>query len=56
MDLKPLSGEEGEFLQPEICDALLKFPGVHFAFKPFLTERLEETISGATADTLHLGR
>ncbi len=49
VDLKPLSGEEGEFVQSEIRDALLKFPGVYFAIKPFLTERIEETVSGLTA-------
>ncbi len=31
VDLKPLSGEEGEFVQSEIRNALLKFPGVYFA-------------------------
>ena len=49
VDLKPLSGEEGELVQAEIRDELLKFPGVYFAIKPFLTERIEETISGTTA-------
>lgn len=52
VDLKPLSGEEGEFVQSEIRDAVLKFPGVYFAIKPFLTERIEETISGTTAEVV----
>lgn len=49
VDLQPLEGEEAEGAQFEIRDALLKFPGVYFAIKPFLTERIEETISGQTA-------
>lgn len=52
VDLKPLSGEEGEFVQSEMRDALLKFPGVYFAIKPFLTERIEEVISGTTAEVV----
>lgn len=52
VDLVPLSGKEGEFVQSEIRDALLAFPGVHFAIKPFLTERIEETISGSTAEVV----
>ena len=49
VDLQPLAGEEAEGAQFEIRDTLLKFPGVYFAIKPFLTERIEETISGQTA-------
>lgn len=49
VDLKPLKGEEAEGVQFEIRDTLLKFPGVYFAIKPFLTERIEEVISGQTA-------
>lgn len=50
VDLKPLSGEEGESVQGEIRQALSKFPGVYFAIKPFLTERIEEVLSGLTAE------
>src|SRR5213593_665235 len=46
VDLKPLSGEQAELAQSEIRDALLKFPGVYFAIKPFLTERIEEILTG----------
>lgn len=49
VDLQPLKGEEAEGAQFKIRDALLKFPGVYFSIKPFLTERIEETISGQTA-------
>jgi CzcA family heavy metal efflux pump len=46
VDLVPLSGEEAESVQTEIRDALVKFPGVYFAIKPFLTERIEEILTG----------
>jgi CzcA family heavy metal efflux pump len=52
VDLLPLGGEEAEFVQSEIRDALVKFPGVCFAIKPFLTERIEETVSGSTAEVV----
>src|SRR5213594_28289 len=46
VDLVPLKGEAAEFVQSEIRDALVKFPGVYFAIKPFLTERIEEILTG----------
>jgi len=49
VDLKPLSGEEAEGVMGEIRQALEKFPGVTFRVLPFLAERMEETLSGATA-------
>jgi CzcA family heavy metal efflux pump len=49
VDLKPLSGKEGEFAQADIRKALARIPGVSFAVKTFLTERVEETLSGYTA-------
>lgn len=49
VDLKPLSGEQAERAESRIREVLSQFPGVYFALKPFLTERIEETISGATA-------
>lgn len=52
VDLQPLQGEEAEIVQAEIRQTLTKFPGVYFALKPFLTERIEETISGATAEVV----
>src|SRR6059036_1848859 len=48
VDLVPLKGEAAEFVQSEIRDALVKFPGVYFAIKPFLTERIEEILTGVT--------
>jgi len=49
VDLEPLQGEEAELVQAEIRETLAQFPGVYFALKPFLTERIEETIAGVTA-------
>ncbi|MBS0546048.1 MAG: efflux RND transporter permease subunit [Proteobacteria bacterium] len=47
--LKPLSGAETERAQADIRAALAGIPGVGFALKTFLTERVEETLSGYTA-------
>ncbi len=52
VDLVPLKGEEAEFAQFEIRDALVKFPGVYFAIKPFLTERIEEILTGVTGQVV----
>ncbi|MBN9424262.1 MAG: acriflavin resistance protein [Candidatus Accumulibacter sp. 66-26] len=49
VDLKPLSGKEAEFAQADIRNALARIPGVSFAVKTFLAERVEETLSGYTA-------
>jgi CzcA family heavy metal efflux pump len=49
VDLQPLAGEEAEAVTGEIRQALGKFPGLTFKIMPFLTERIEETISGVTA-------
>jgi len=52
VDLVPLTGEEGEVVQSEIRQALTKFPGVYFAIKPFLTERIEEIITGVSGQVV----
>ena len=49
VDLKPLSGDEAEAAQAEVRQALAGFVGVNFAVKTFLTERVDETLSGYTA-------
>jgi CzcA family heavy metal efflux pump len=49
VDLQPLSGEEAEGVEAGIRNSLVKFPGVTFKVMPFLAERMEETISGTTA-------
>jgi CzcA family heavy metal efflux pump len=49
VDLIPMSGEEVEAFQSELRRTLGQFPGVHFLIMPFLTERIEEVLSGSTA-------
>ncbi len=50
--LKPLSGGAAETVEPEIRQILQKFPGVSFAIRPFLTERIEEILAGVTAQVV----
>jgi CzcA family heavy metal efflux pump len=51
VSLKPFDDEdEAEAAKFEIRTILSKFPGVKFAVKTFLVERIEETISGVQAD------
>ncbi len=52
VDLKPLRGGEAEFVQAEIRQTLATFPGVSFALTPFLSERIEETVSGSRAQVV----
>jgi len=49
VDLKPLGGEAAEQAQAGVRKALAGFVGVNFSVKTFLTERIEETVSGYTA-------
>ena len=49
VDLKPLGGEAAEQAQAAVRKALAGFVGVNFSVKTFLTERVEETLSGYTA-------
>ncbi len=49
VDLKPISAEEAEAAPAEIRKALSAIPGANFAVNTFLTERIEETLSGYTA-------
>ena len=50
VDLKPgLSGEQTGQAQSDIRKALAGFVGVNFAVNTFLTERIEETLSGYSA-------
>jgi Cu/Ag efflux pump CusA len=49
VDLKPLSGDEMEAVQGDIRKAVAVFVGVNFSLNTFLTERVEETLSGYTA-------
>ncbi|MBI3343777.1 MAG: efflux RND transporter permease subunit [Gammaproteobacteria bacterium] len=52
VDLKPLSGAAAEFAQADLRNALASIPGANFAVKTFLTERVEETLSGYTASVV----
>lgn len=49
LDLEPMAGEAAEFAVSDVRKVLAQFPGVNFAVKTFLTERVEETLSGYTA-------
>lgn len=50
VDLKPMSSEsEAENAEAAIREALEHTPGIAFSVKTFLTERVEETLSGYTA-------
>jgi CzcA family heavy metal efflux pump len=50
VDLKPnLSGEDNEQAMAAIRRVLTQLPGVSFSVETFLTERIEETLSGYTA-------
>ena len=50
VDFRP--GTNAEEAQAEMRHALDGFPGATFAVKPYLSERIEETVSGTTADVV----
>jgi Cu/Ag efflux pump CusA len=52
VELKPLEGEEAEVAESQLRRELATFPGVYFAVRRFLAERIEETISGETAEVV----
>lgn len=52
VELAPMGGEEAEMFIGEIRKPLLQFPGLTFKVLPFLVERMEETLSGATAEVV----
>jgi CzcA family heavy metal efflux pump len=52
VDLKAVAAAEARAVQAEIRRAVAGFPGVYFSVKTFLTERIEETLSGATAQVV----
>ena len=50
VDLRPgLSGENQELAEKRMRAILANFPGIVFSIKTYLTERIEETVSGFTA-------
>jgi CzcA family heavy metal efflux pump len=50
VDLVPLTGEDAETVQDDLRAILAGFPGVNFAIRGFLAERIEETLTGSTAE------
>ncbi len=52
VDLNPISTEEAEAAPAEIRKALSVIPGASFAVNTFLTERIEETVSGYSASVV----
>ncbi|HEY8795777.1 MAG TPA: efflux RND transporter permease subunit [Gemmatimonadaceae bacterium] len=49
VELVPLSGSESAAFQSDLRRLVDQFPGEHFLIMPYLTERIEETLSGSTA-------
>ncbi len=47
--LKPDSGKKAEKVQSDIAGILSGYPGINFSINTFLSERIEETVSGYTA-------
>jgi Cu/Ag efflux pump CusA len=52
VDLKPLEGEASETAEDRLRDRLDKFAGVSMSPKTFLTERMEEVLSGTRAQVV----
>jgi CzcA family heavy metal efflux pump len=50
VDLVPLTGEAAVTVQDDLRRVLARFPGVNFAIRGFLAERIEETLTGSTAE------
>lgn len=48
--LKPLSGAEQQRILDSLREILAAFPGINYEANSFLTERIDETISGYTAE------
>ena len=51
VDLVPLTGEAAQTVQDDLRRMLAGFPGVNFAIRGFLAERIEETLTGSTAES-----
>jgi Cu/Ag efflux pump CusA len=49
VEMKPLDGEAAEEARDQLREVLVKFPGYYFSIKPFLTERIEEILTGTVA-------
>jgi len=49
VDLKPMSGTEQQRVLDQLREILASFPGILFEVNTFLTERVDETVSGYTS-------
>jgi CzcA family heavy metal efflux pump len=52
VDLKKVSGKEAEAAREGVRNVFSRFPGASSSVKTFLTERVEETLSGYTASVV----
>lgn len=52
VDLEPCEGEEEELVVQKMREVLSRIPGISTKIMPFLVERMEETLSGATAEVV----
>ncbi len=52
VEMKLLTGEEARTVEDSLRANLARFPGVSFAIRGFLTERIEETLTGSTAEVV----
>lgn len=52
VSIRPRRGEDVDAAQQEIRQILGRFPGYDFGLNSFLSERIEETLSGQTADVV----
>jgi CzcA family heavy metal efflux pump len=52
VELKPLEGDQARTVEDSLRAHLSGFPGVSFALRGFLTERVEETLTGSTAEVV----
>ncbi len=52
VDLVPLTGKDAETVQDDLRRMLEGIPGVNFAIRGFLAERIEETLTGSTAQVV----
>ena len=50
VSIVPLTGEAAETVEHDLRGLLAGFPGVNFAIRGFLSERIEETLTGSTAE------
>jgi CzcA family heavy metal efflux pump len=50
VSLVPLTGDDAETVEADLRAMLEGFPGVNFAIRGFLSERIEETLTGSTAE------